>query len=168
MNIFNIYLKLLSFCERTAVEVCVYILSIANALHCHQVSYLPSCSEIARINTKNYIFLFHRRESIHAITFLDNIYICVFSYLGNCCDVMLCYVMLYYVMIGRLKGKYHSQNVKLWRITMIIHSVAFSPQATYTDWATSTGRRIECQLLWIEGCRVISAVKRQRPLISVF
>jgi hypothetical protein len=36
------------------------------------------------------------------------------------------------------------------------NSVALSPRANYTDWATATCRR-NCQLLWIEGCRVVSA-----------
>jgi hypothetical protein len=40
------------------------------------------------------------------------------------------------------------------------NSVAFRPRANYTDWAT--------QLLWIEGCRVVSAADPLRSLISVF
>jgi hypothetical protein len=37
------------------------------------------------------------------------------------------------------------------------NSVAFSPQANYTDWATATCRRNLVPTLWIEGCRVVSA-----------
>jgi hypothetical protein len=35
--------------------------------------------------------------------------------------------------------------------------VAFSPRANYTDRSTAACRRSECQLLRIEGCRVVSA-----------
>jgi hypothetical protein len=35
------------------------------------------------------------------------------------------------------------------------NAVALSPQANYTDWSTATYR--QCQFLWIEGCRVVSA-----------
>ena len=31
-----------------------------------------------------------------------------------------------------------------------------SPQANYTDRAAAAGRRSQCQLLWIEGCHVVS------------
>jgi hypothetical protein len=48
-----------------------------------------------------------------------------------------------------------------------INSVALSPRANYTDWATATCRRNLVQLLWIERCRVVSAVDPPRSLISV-
>jgi hypothetical protein len=37
------------------------------------------------------------------------------------------------------------------------YSVATSPQANYTDWATATYWRNLVPLLWVEGCRVVSA-----------
>ena len=43
-----------------------------------------------------------------------------------------------------------------------------SPRANYTERAAAAGRRSECQLLWIEGCLVVSATDPPRPLISVF
>jgi hypothetical protein len=39
-------------------------------------------------------------------------------------------------------------------ISPLMNSVAFSPQANYTDWAVTAGRQI---LVRIDGCRVISA-----------
>jgi hypothetical protein len=51
----------------------------------------------------------------------------------------------------------------LWRLLSQTNSVALSPQANYTDWVTAT-----CQLLWIEGCRVVSVADPLRSLISVF
>jgi hypothetical protein len=48
------------------------------------------------------------------------------------------------------------------------NSVALSSRANYTDWATATYRRNLVQLLWIEGCRVVSAADPLRSLISVF
>jgi hypothetical protein len=37
------------------------------------------------------------------------------------------------------------------------NSVALSPRGNYIDWATATCRRNYCQLLWIEGRRVVNA-----------
>jgi hypothetical protein len=37
------------------------------------------------------------------------------------------------------------------------NSVAFSPQANYTDRATAACRRSYCQLFAYRGCRVVSA-----------
>jgi hypothetical protein len=36
-------------------------------------------------------------------------------------------------------------------------SVALSGEENYTDCATAAGRRIFCQILWIEGCCVVNA-----------
>jgi hypothetical protein len=47
------------------------------------------------------------------------------------------------------------------------NSVALSPRANYTDWATATCRRNLMSTLWIEGCRVVSASDPLRSLISV-
>jgi hypothetical protein len=46
------------------------------------------------------------------------------------------------------------------------HSVAFSPQWNYTDWATATDQGI---LLpdFVEGCGVVSAAEIPRPLFTV-
>jgi hypothetical protein len=48
-----------------------------------------------------------------------------------------------------------------------LNSVAFGPQANYTDRATAACRRSWCQFLRIEGV-VWSAQRIPRPLISVF
>jgi hypothetical protein len=49
------------------------------------------------------------------------------------------------------------------------NSVALSPQANCTGWATATCRRnVVPTFLWIEGCRVVSAADPARSLISVF
>jgi hypothetical protein len=39
---------------------------------------------------------------------------------------------------------------------LMVHSVAFSPRSNYADRATAACRRSRCQLLRIEGCRVVS------------
>jgi hypothetical protein len=48
------------------------------------------------------------------------------------------------------------------------NSVALSPQANYTDKRPPLVDEIQCQLLWIEGCRVVSAADPPQSLISVF
>jgi hypothetical protein len=52
------------------------------------------------------------------------------------------------------------------RSFMNTNSVALSPQANYTDWATTTGRRILVPTFVDRG--VVSAANPLRPLISVF
>jgi hypothetical protein len=47
------------------------------------------------------------------------------------------------------------------------NSVAFIPQANYTDWATATCRRNFVANLLIEGLHVVSAAEPPRQLISV-
>jgi hypothetical protein len=47
------------------------------------------------------------------------------------------------------------------------NSVAFSPQANYTDRTTASGRRILVLNLRIGRCHVVSAAEPLRPLISV-
>jgi hypothetical protein len=42
-------------------------------------------------------------------------------------------------------------------ITQRTNSIAFSPQAIYTEWAAAASRRSQWQILWAEGCRVVSA-----------
>jgi hypothetical protein len=54
--------------------------------------------------------------------------------------------------------------IRLWKK----NSVALSPRANYTDWRPPLVDEIECQLLRIEGCRVVSAADPPRSLISVF
>jgi hypothetical protein len=50
------------------------------------------------------------------------------------------------------------------RILVLTHSLRdFSPRANYTDRATATCRRSWCQLLRIEGCRMVSAADPLRP-----
>jgi hypothetical protein len=48
-----------------------------------------------------------------------------------------------------------------------LYSVALSPQANYTHWATATCWRNLVLNLRIDGCRVVSAADPPRPLISV-
>jgi hypothetical protein len=51
---------------------------------------------------------------------------------------------------------------------LLTYSVALSPRANYTDGRPPLVDEIQRQLLWIEGCRVVSAADALRPLISVF
>jgi hypothetical protein len=48
------------------------------------------------------------------------------------------------------------------------NSVALSPRAYYTDWATATCRRNLVSTFVDRGCRVVSAADPLRSLISVF
>jgi hypothetical protein len=57
-------------------------------------------------------------------------------------------ILLKYFIFGHIIMKFHKTKT---------NSVALSLQANYTG----------CQLLWIEGCCVVSAVDPLRPLISV-
>jgi hypothetical protein len=47
-------------------------------------------------------------------------------------------------------------------------SLAFRPKAIYTTARPPLVSEIYCQILRIEGCRVVSAADPQRSLISVF
>jgi hypothetical protein len=62
--------------------------------------------------------------------------------------------------------KRRPENPNKW--TTLHGPVALNPQTNYTDWATATCRRNQCQLLRIERCRVFSAANPPLSLISVF
>jgi hypothetical protein len=62
--------------------------------------------------------------------------------------------------------KHHKSTGEWFSLPHKKNSVTISPQGNYTDWATATCRRnFWRQLLWIEGCRVVSAAHLLRSLI---
>jgi hypothetical protein len=65
-----------------------------------------------------------------------------------------------------------TSNLAVYFPYLLVHkqtnSVALSPQANYTDWATATYRRNLVPNFVDRGCRVVRAVDPLRSLISVF
>jgi hypothetical protein len=68
------------------------------------------------------------------------------------------------------------QRTILMRYKNETNAVAFGPQEIYTNRAAATCRRNLCQLLWLEGCRLVSGTKshdrqsrlyRPQPLLFI-
>jgi hypothetical protein len=79
------------------------------------------------------------------------------------CRIFLLLKYTYFILVLVQKVVY-----KIYKLKTKLNSVAFSPQANYTDRATAACRRSYCQLLRIEGVAWSAQRIQPRPLISVF